>query len=399
MGTTGLNEGHEKTATGATWQSDGLRDSDVLSTATLTNFTERGLLNGVIPLNLNNYSQDSGGSDRNNPISGNCCVRKNTSGTKSFFVDAGIVALDGMYYTVGSASSLDVDAAGLYNARFNPLGVAGLPSALNEECWVLVIVDPELGAATNNIGLVCGQKVNTGGGQYPQMPSSQLVKQSVILAAMRITYGGSAPVVASVEDKRVFMRGGPYPLTAMVNASGEGTDPINNLITSPALGVGSLPTSGLGIFYTRDPAGYSPAITASAGAHHGEGQTHLFYQADAAVGAGAGGAYQLTPVHRQSIETYAYAGPGAIPLHFEPLPTEVPDAINAVGTAHLIIATWFDSGFDVSVNLVQGVDFTVAGNVITMNDLATTKTNPYVNPAAPINPPGHVRFYYTHSGF
>ena len=40
------------------------------------------------------------------------------------------------------------------------------------------------------------------------MPSSQLVKQSVILAAMRITYGGSAPVVASVEDKRVFMRGG-----------------------------------------------------------------------------------------------------------------------------------------------------------------------------------------------
>ena len=54
MGTTGLNEGHEKLVTGATWQSDGLRDSDVLSTATLTNFTERGLLNGVIPLNLNN---------------------------------------------------------------------------------------------------------------------------------------------------------------------------------------------------------------------------------------------------------------------------------------------------------------------------------------------------------
>ena len=38
----------------------------------------------------------------------------------------------------------------------------------------------------------------------PTKPSSQLVKQSVILAAMRITYGGSAPVVASVEDKRVF---------------------------------------------------------------------------------------------------------------------------------------------------------------------------------------------------
>ena len=74
----------------------------------------------------------------------------------------------------------------------------------------------------------------------------------------------------------------------MVNASGAGTDPINNLITSPALGAGSLPTSGLGIFYTRNPAGYSPAIVGASGIHHGEGQTHLFYQADAAVGAGAG---------------------------------------------------------------------------------------------------------------
>ena len=82
--------------------------------------------------------------------------------------------------TVGSASSLDVDTAGLYNACFNPLGVAGLPSALNEECWVLVVVDPELGAATNNIGLVCGQKVNTGGGQY-LMPSSQLVNNLLFL--------------------------------------------------------------------------------------------------------------------------------------------------------------------------------------------------------------------------
>ena len=50
MGTTGLGEGHEKTGTGATWQSDGLRDTDVLSTATLTNFVERGLYNGVVPM-------------------------------------------------------------------------------------------------------------------------------------------------------------------------------------------------------------------------------------------------------------------------------------------------------------------------------------------------------------
>ena len=60
MGTTGLGEGHEKTGTGATWQADGLRDSDVLSSATLTNFVERGLGNGVIPLTMTDYSASCG---------------------------------------------------------------------------------------------------------------------------------------------------------------------------------------------------------------------------------------------------------------------------------------------------------------------------------------------------
>jgi len=395
MGTTGLNEGHEKTGTGATWQSDGLRDSDVISTATLTNFTERGLLNGVLPISLTNYSQDAGGSDRNNPIAGNCCVRKNTGGTKSFFVDAGVVSLDGMFYTVGSASSLDIDTAGLYNSRFNPLGVAGLPSAVNEEAWVLVIVDPESGAGTNNISLVCGQKVNTGTGAFPQMPSAHLVKQSVVLAAIRVTNG---PVVSMVEDKRVFIRGGPYPVTKMINASGAGTDPINNLVTTPSLGAGTLPESGLGLFYARDPAGSSPPVVASSGTSHGAGQTHLFFQSDQAVGASSGGAYQITPIHRQSKEVYAYAGPGTISLKFSPLPIEVPSLLSVAGYT-LTTAVWSDSTRATSVSLAEGLHFTISGKTVTMSDLATNLVNPYTNPPAPIAPPGFVEFYYTHAGY
>ena len=385
MGTTGINEGHEKTGTGATWQSDGLRDSDILSSASLTNFVERGINNGVIPISLTNYSADSGGSDRNNPIAGNCCVRKNTGGgqTKSFFVDAGTVSLDGMFYTVGSSASLDVDTAALYNARFN--ASVSLPNVANEECWVLVIVDPEL-SGTNNIGLVCGQKVDVSGGQFPQMPASHLVKQSSVLAAIRVTNG---PVVAAVEDKRVFIRGGPIPLTKMIEASGAGTHPTNTLVSTPSLNAANLPIAGLGTLYSRDPAGHSAA--ADAALAHGHGQTHLFYQADIAVGSASGGAYQLTPVHRQSVDVYAYVGAGALPLLFTPLINE------KLAGVFLIKATWFSSNAAQSCRLLQGVHYTVSGKVATMLNLATTATNPHTS--AGIAASGFIEFSYTHAGY
>ena len=44
----GLGEGHEKAS--QSYQTDGLRDTDVLASPTLTNFNERGLLNGVVPI-------------------------------------------------------------------------------------------------------------------------------------------------------------------------------------------------------------------------------------------------------------------------------------------------------------------------------------------------------------
>ena len=53
MPNTDLSEGHNKTATSAgAYQFEGLRDTDVLSTTTLTNITENLLGNGVIPVGL-----------------------------------------------------------------------------------------------------------------------------------------------------------------------------------------------------------------------------------------------------------------------------------------------------------------------------------------------------------
>jgi len=381
MGTKGITEGHEKTGTGATWQSDGLRDTDVLSSATLSNFVERGIGNGVVPITLTNYSADSGGSDRNNPILTNCCVRPNPgTGTNSMFVDAGVVCLDGAFYTVGSGSAFNINTSGYYNARFNAGGMV-LPASANHECWVLVIADPEL-TGTNNVGLVCGTVVDTSTGVYPQMPSSHLIKQSVVLAAVRVTYA-SPVVIASIEDKRVFIRGGPYPLTKMIKSDGAATNPINDYGTSPTMTGGALPQAGLGTLYARDPLGHETLGTPT---HiHGNGQTHLFYQADIGFGAMSGGSYQLTPVHRQSKEVVSYSGPGSVTLQFTPLPAEVDPNI------HLINCLWVDGATQTTQTIAQGPHYTLSGKTLTFLNLAAV--------IAPPLGPGTIHVSYTHAGY
>jgi len=383
MGTTGINEAHEKTGTGATWQSDGLRDSDVLSTASLTNFLENSIYNGVVPITLTDYSKDSGGTDRNNPISGNACVRKNTGGaTNSIFVDVGVACLDGVFYSVGNASAFNIDTSARYNARFNAGGMV-LPTGVNQECWVLVIVDPELTSSLNNIGLVCGTVVDTSTGLFPQMPSSHLIKQSCILGAVRVAYG-SPLVVSNCEDKRQFIRGGPIPLTGLYNSAGNGTDPLNDYSLTPALTAGNLPVDKLGLVYARNPAGFNT----DSDYPHGTGQTHLFFQGDKAVGAGSGGAYQLTPVHRQAKETLSYTGAGALTLTYTPLATET------VNTVHLITATWFAASGATMCPLKEGPHYAVSGKTLTFTNLAATVS-------APLGPlgSGDIRVSYTHAGY
>ena len=377
MGTTGITEGHEKTATAATWQADGLRDTDVISSATLTNFVERGIGNGVIPIGLTNYDTDSGGSDRNNPIVGNCVVRPNGSGdANSIFVDAGVVCLDGMYYNVGSGTAFNFNTSGYYNNRFNSGGMV-LPAGSNQECWVLAIVDPELNG-TNNIGLVCGPVVDVSTGVYPQMPSSHLIKQSVVLAAMRITF--ASPLnVAAIEDKRMFIRGGPLPLTTLKDSDGDATDPLNDYGTSPSLTAGTLPEAGLGLFYARDPLGHN----AGAGVNiHGVNQTHLFYQSDIAVGPGAGGSYQITPVHRMDKEIKSVAAQaGALAaLNYTPL-------LSTLGTIHIVSIQFSTANGSATTNWVQGIHYTVNGKVITSTSVGVAAGA------------GSAEITYTHSGY
>ena len=311
MPNTDISEGHNKTATSASYQFEGLRDTDVLTTATLTNITENLLGNGVIPVGLNNYND----SDRNNPMSGNCHVAPvgSVGSTNQITVATGTVCVDGMYYTVGGGSAIDITAASNYHVDYHPGGTAGgiggsvapIPNgtASTDEAILLVYVDPR---GPQNIGLVYGGYVDTASNQFPSTPFAHLVRQTTVLAWLRIGKGASNPVIHQVEDKRTFIRPGPVALSSLIDkdSATDHENPRNDMIAG--LNAANLPITDMGLLYARDPTGLT--------APEGSGETHLFYQTDATPLK----SYQITPVHKQSRITMAWSGPMQIPFNTAP---------------------------------------------------------------------------------
>ena len=311
MPNTDISEGHNKTATSASYQFEGLRDTDVLTTATLTNITENLLGNGVIPVGLNNYND----SDRNNPMSGNCHVAPvgSVGSTNQITVATGTVCVDGMYYTVGGGSAIDITAAGNYHVDYHPGATAGgiggsvapIPNgtASTDEAILLVYVDPR---GPQNIGLVYGGYVDTASNQFPSTPFAHLVRQTTVLAWLRIGKGASNPVIHQVEDKRTFIRPGPVALSSLIDkdTATDHENPRNDMIAG--LNAANLPITDMGLLYARDPTGLI--------APEGSGETHLFYQTDATPLK----SYQITPIHRQSRIAMPFSGPMQIPFNTAP---------------------------------------------------------------------------------
>lgn len=282
-----LGEGHE-IATHST-QADGLTDGDVLASPTLTNFNERALMNGVVPITVNDYH--SSNSNRLSYTNGNCAT--SFSGT-TITVAAGTVLLDGMFYEVASIAK-NITASG--TASFFPYNSNAVPTLTGTgyERTLLVYVDP---TKSGFIGYIYGDQVNTASGIYPQSPKAHLAKHTIVLASCRLTYS-SGVAIASCSDKRVFIRPGPYPISALTNHASNGANPGNDFIAGSQNG--TLPVTDLGFLFARNPRGLS-------GTPNGIDQTHLFFQSDKGVGeyAGGGGVYQLTPVHRQSKKIFTW---------------------------------------------------------------------------------------------
>ncbi len=357
----GLGQGHE--TANQSYQTDGLRDTDVLASPTLTNFNERGLMNGVVPIVSNDYNSGS----RNASQTGNCAC--STSGNQSIVIAAGTILVDGMFYSIGS-QTLNAATVTAQYATYNSSTAPTLSA--NHERILLVYFDPTL---TGNIGFVYGNAIDTSSGAYPQSPSAHLARQTIVLASARLHYAGNEVRIASLEDKRVFVRPGPIPVSALVNASGNAAMPANNFISGD--NTANLPVTDLGFIFARDPAGL--------GDHpDGSGGTHLFYQSDQRINqAGAGGAYQITPTHRTSILTGTYTGAQKnFTLEYSPLGSQ------DEASTKLIEVAMYKSGTPRFIaTLIQGLDYTISANVVTVNgSLGYTGT------------PTHVRISYVHAG-
>ncbi len=360
MNMAGLGEGHEKAT--QSYQTDGLRDTDVLASPTLTNFNERGLLNGVVPVVSNDYNSGS----RNSSTTGNCACSK--SGSQSIVVAAGTIVVDGVFYSISQTTYHVVTATARY-ATYNSSTAPTLSA--NHERILLVFFDP---TRTNNIGFTYGNAIDVSSGAYPQSPSGHLANQTIVLASARLHYNSNQVEVASLEDKRVFLRPGPMPLSALVNGAGNATMPANNLNSGNA---GNLPITDMGFVFARDPAGLGSYPD-------GSGGTHLFYQSDLRVNqSGTGGAYQITPTHRTSIKTDTYDGSQKnVTLTYSPLGSQ------DEGTTKLMEVTIYKTSTPRHIaTLVQGTDYTISANVVTVNgSLGYTGT------------PTHVRISYVHAG-
>lgn len=363
MSNTNLAEGHLKTATGVTYQSDGLRDTDVLTSPTLTNFLERSLLNGVLPISLNDYSSTT----RNDPTSGNCAVAPSgTLGTtSSVTVQGGTVSLDGMFYAVSQTTyNVGTNTANLHSTH-SSTAIAN-PTGANDEAIMLVYVDPTL---PNNIGLIYGSFVDTGSGLYPSSPSAHLDQQSVVLAALRMGKGASNAVVVGVEDKRAFVRPAPLMMSKLVHSDGSDSNPRNDHIAG--FNAADLPVTGAGFLFARDPSGFH------GGTPQGIGQTHLFFQSDQGLdrNPNGGGVYQITPVHRTSKAILTYtAGPLVVPygapppagINFAPLLSEDDPTLYLVE----IVAYQNTAGVAASrYRLIYGQDYTVGPGSISITDI------------------------------
>lgn len=360
MPDTNLAEGHEKTSS-STYQNDGLRDTDVLTSPSLTNWVERGMGNGVLPITLNRYDE----SDRNNPVSGNCCVRPNGTlgSTSELYVDTGVVMLDGMFYNVGSASVLDITATTNYYSSYHSSAIANGTNA-SDEAILLVYVDPRL---PNNVGFVFGSYVDTSTGLYPQSPSNHLVLQNTVLGAVRVGKGSSGPVILAIEDKRAFFRPGPLPLSMIEHSDGTEENLRNDFVSG--FNAGDLPITNLGVLFSRDPNGFTPQA-------QGDGQAHLFWQSDQGTGinAGGGGVYQITPVHRTAITpkipyvaatNLAFGSPAPAGIRYKPLLSEED------GTTSLITINAYDASNGHLLTMLETDHYTVTSGEIQIKSPTT----------------------------
>ena len=157
------------------------------------------------------YEEDTAKADgdRNNPL--NLAGRVNGVGSTSLFrvnVQGGYAVLDGVMYTFGSSTNIDIDLISTSAHK------AGSPSALTSGQEAIVVIYVNSDNANNSIGWEMGSPcycwciIPLAPSAFLNFPSSSLaVKQSVVLATLRCVFSsGSGDLnikVTEINDKSI----------------------------------------------------------------------------------------------------------------------------------------------------------------------------------------------------
>lgn len=275
----GHTNANETSMAGSGVFTDGLTDGEHITSPTLTNLLEGVHGNGII-LEEDTANTDS---DRNTPedLPGVC----EQTGSDSFKVEieGGHAIIDGVLYAFaggpGSTLVIDLNIASPHaRATYSAL-------TSGQEASIVVYVSTD--TANSCITWEMGTPITTAANAYPTTPSAFLnepksslgVKQSVVLAVLRVVYsatGGTLKLsITESNDKRVFVRPAPLYFTPVVSGAVGGTTGVTDIDTFHASQPGSLGSSRLGAIWQSYNADNGANLYYSAKDNSGTRHTHL----------------------------------------------------------------------------------------------------------------------------
>ena len=201
---------------------DKLIDGSHILSPSITNLYEGVHGNGILLL----QDTASGDSNRSVPEDLPGVVEQQTN-AYTVRITGGHCVIDGVVYTFANGPGSHVDMA-----LTNSDGKTGSPATLSsgQEALCVVYVASDGSGASKNVFWEMGTPVTTASDTYPSAPVSFLnapnasltVKQSVVLAVLRVVYasGGDYNIsISESNDKRVFLRPSPIYFTPVTTGA------------------------------------------------------------------------------------------------------------------------------------------------------------------------------------
>jgi len=230
------------TLSGSASAADKLIDGSHILSPSITNLYEGVHGNGILLL----QDTASGDSNRSVPEDLPGVVEQQTN-AYTVRITGGHCVIDGVIYTFANGPGSHVDMA-----LTNSDGKTGSPATLSsgQEALCVVYVASDGSGASKNVFWEMGTPVTTASNTYPSAPVSFLnapnasltVKQSVVLAVLRVVYaaGGDYNIsVSESNDKRVFLRPSPIYFTPVTSGAVGATTAVDSHAELDALHTGA----------------------------------------------------------------------------------------------------------------------------------------------------------------